>query len=328
MRSRFIAFLGFVIVFSFPLTLYAQANPQMLAQPVKINDGTRGITMAVPGKGWYIQSNSYNIEGTPLNDSAVSVRISDSYSSKLTADEMYADEKEYMKESMPGAVFMKENEKFTFPGGVSAVSMTYKDPSILEIKRVIFFIHRGERYEMTFSISEAKFPNYKEDFSQILKSIAFFEPAVPGMEVVHPKLGARVSTPSNDKGWYVQADDRAFDLIFQNQQSYEKEVVITMEFDESIPATSLQAAYDQRAAAIKKSLPGAQYVAENQKAQIGGAAEALSITYKNLSKLTVHRVMIFVRNGATQEMRFSLFDSVFEKYKPELSTILKGLKIE
>lgn len=305
----------------------AQGNPQSVPQPIKVNDNTRGISLAIPGNGWYIQSNSYNLEAYPLNDSGVSVRISEAYSSKLTVDDIYADEKEFMKESLPGAVFIRENEKFMFPGNIAAVAMTFKNPSVLEIKRTIFFIHRGQRYQMVFLSPEAKLPSYKEDFSLVLRSLSFYEPSQSGMEVIHPKLGARASTPSNDKGWYVQADHRAFDLIFQNQTSYKKEVVITMEFDESVSAASLQTAYDQRAADIKRNLPGAQYVSENQKAMLG-ATEALSLTYKNTSKLTVHRVMVYLRQGATQEFRFSLFDSVFEKYKPDLSAIMKSVRIE
>lgn len=320
--------LCFFLVLGAPQLVYSQGLPQDPSQVVRLNDNTRGISFAVPATNWYIVSNSYRMEAYPVAEGTVSVNISDSYSSKLTADEMYQDEKDFMKESMPGAIFLKENEKLTLAGNIGAVSMSYKDPSSLEFKRIIFFIHRGQRYQMTFTLPEAKIEQYKPDFATIFKSLNFFEPTQPGIEIVHAKLGARASTPSNDKGWLAQADNRALDIIFENPQTYEKEVVITMEFDESITASSLQTAYDQRVSEIKRNLPGGQFLTENQKVQLGAATEALSITYKNPSKMTVHRVMVFQRQGQTQELRVSLFDNVFEKFKPTLTTIIKNIKIE
>ncbi|MBF0106609.1 MAG: hypothetical protein HQM16_14945 [Deltaproteobacteria bacterium] len=141
---------------------------------MKISDPERGIEFAAPNAIWGINAGKHSIS---LNHDVyydAQVTIKKSWFTVATAEEAYSKRLESLKSYLPGAIFIKENDPVTLAGNTTGLSMIYKNPSDLKVKREIMFIHRGQPYELVFQAKEENFQKVKEDFGYILNNMKLF----------------------------------------------------------------------------------------------------------------------------------------------------------
>lgn len=162
---------------------YAQQAPVGLTTPtapvsattegMKITDPVRGVEFIAPNSTWGINASQHTISLTHSTYYDSHVTLKKSWYSVPTAQEAYIKRKDSLKSYLPGAIFVKENETLTLGAATPAVSMTYKNPSDLKVKREIMFIHKNQAYELVFEAKEENFPAVKEDFGFILRNLKF-----------------------------------------------------------------------------------------------------------------------------------------------------------
>ena len=164
-------------LFTLPLTAHAQDATNTSAAPtatgMRLIDPVRGIEFTAPNPTWGLNASEHTIS---LNHSTLfdaHVTLKKSWYTVSTVQQAYDKRKESLKSYLPGAVFIKENETLTLGDNISAISMTYKNPSDLKVKREIMFINKGQAYELVFEAKEENFQSVKDDFGFILRNMKF-----------------------------------------------------------------------------------------------------------------------------------------------------------
>lgn len=139
-----------------------------------LKDTGRGLEFQAPNDQWTISASKYSISLNHDTHFDAFVILKDSWYTVGTAKEAYDKRKEVLLSYLPGAQFIKENENMTLPSSVTAISMTYKNPSDLKVIREILFVHKGKAFELVFQAQEENFSKVREDFGFILKNLKLF----------------------------------------------------------------------------------------------------------------------------------------------------------
>lgn len=169
----------FVSLIAFaPLTTHAQDATATTTQDTatgalgfKLVDSSRGMEFTTPNSTWGIHASHQTVSFSHSTLFDAHVSLKKSWYTVSNSQQAYDKRKESLKSYLPGAVFVKENEAITLGDSLNAISMTYKNPSDLKVKREIMFVHKGQAYELVFEAKEENFPSVKEDFGFILKNI-------------------------------------------------------------------------------------------------------------------------------------------------------------
>lgn len=172
MKSKILG--AFVMLWMVIGQAQAQGTTAVATSPgMVLDDPSRGIKMTAPNGLWSVSGSKYSISlnHSTYYDAGVSLRKS--YYTVATAQDAYAQRKKSLGSSLPGAIFLKENETLTL-GSVQAVAMTYKNPSDLKIIREIMLVHRGVPYELEFRAKEENFDKVKADFGAILQTMSLY----------------------------------------------------------------------------------------------------------------------------------------------------------
>ncbi|MCP5464216.1 MAG: hypothetical protein H7A33_04235 [Deltaproteobacteria bacterium] len=167
-----------VLLAFFSLPVLAQAPDTTAAKTndkgIILQDPNRGITIEAPNASWGVNAGKYTISLNHVSFFDAHVTLKKSWYSVTTAQEAYEKRKASLKSYMPGAVFLKENEKLSIGDNVAAMSMIYKNPSDLKVLREIVFVHRGQPYELVFQAKDENFQKVKEEFGFILENLKLF----------------------------------------------------------------------------------------------------------------------------------------------------------
>lgn len=176
MKRYFFTVLCFSIITFAALTSQAQdattppPSSTTVAQGFKLIDASRGLEFTAPNSTWGLHASDHSISFNHSTLFDAHVTLKKSWYTVANSQQAYDKRKESLKSYLPGAVFVKENEAITLSDSIAAVSMTYKNPSDLKVKREIMFVHKGQAYELVFEAKEENFPSVKEDFGFILKN--------------------------------------------------------------------------------------------------------------------------------------------------------------
>lgn len=175
MRSTIL--LGFIMM-ALVASTSAQAQDATAAagtstNGIKLIDPTRGVEFNAPNPTWGVNAGKHSISLNHNQHYDAHVTLKKSWYTVATAQEAYDKRKKSLKSYIPGAIFLKENQEVTI-GTLKGMSMTYKNPSDLKIKREIMFIHKGKAYELVFQAKEQNFQTVKADFGYILQNMKLY----------------------------------------------------------------------------------------------------------------------------------------------------------
>lgn len=165
-----------------PTLVLAQATPTQAntatttsaATGKTLKDYDRGTEFSTPNASWNISDNKTTITISHQKHYDALVMLKKSWFQGTDAKQIYDARKKSLASYLPGAIFIRENQNITVGGSVTAVSMTYKNPADLKVVREVFFIHKGQAYELVFQAKEATFPTVKDEFGSILNSMKLF----------------------------------------------------------------------------------------------------------------------------------------------------------
>jgi len=141
---------------------------------ITLKDPNRGVAFTAPNTSWSVNAGKFSISLNHNKHYDAIVTLKSSWYKVVTPDEAYKKRKENLKSYLPGAEFLKENDNIVLGGSISALSMTYRNPSNLKILREILFIHKGQAYELVFQAKEENFQKVKADFGSILKNMSLY----------------------------------------------------------------------------------------------------------------------------------------------------------
>lgn len=311
------------VFFSFGATAQ-QAQTNLGAGGFELVDATNGIKVVGPGANtdWTGDLDQEGFDRISLSHDVCKIKLKEHYVRDTPPDKAHEEELAYIAKTMPGAMYLKKGEKVKV-GGVDAVSLTYKNPATLDVKRIVFFSHRGVTYRLTFDFAEKDFATVKDDLAFIFSHIALFEPTAE-LDTVrsHPNAVA-IKAPS--KSWTLEGFGVNAGLVVISGDDYHRDAVVQLKGEDSGGKT-LDEVYSAHRENLKYDYSGAEYVSEGERLKVAGV-DAIGVTFKPFDNRIVNRDILFIHKGRSIRLRFGAVEENWDKHKADFSRILKELVV-